>query len=380
MSTPPFALLQAALLLPAALLPAQDDEPRQLPTRGGERLLRQAYLTMTLAPAGRPGSVTLTYGSRVSSDDELARVTQTSARWHVGGDVWPVLQTSHALRFEVAGADAGESPQLVRDGDSSRFRLDPGRYVVTAQTGRSRRHLVFTPAARVEARGLDASDLDQLLGLGGVYVPAEQLEHDHSIAIPAARLSTHEPGEPTGDLELQVGSISFTTSFRMLASSGLRPEPGTEPHRTPQPGRVQAALASTPTRFELLTLDPTARQEHVDGRPRTDSEHFLGYTVLGRKHLDVLLDADRTTATTLQALLRESALAHTDETVGDCFEPRYGMHFRTQAGTIDLVVSFACEQALVFRGDEQLDTLLVVGTWAPRFAATCRALGLRVAD
>jgi hypothetical protein len=115
------------------------------------------------------------------------------------------------------------------------------------------------------------------------------------------------------------------------------------------PDAVEQALKSADA-VEVWSIDPSQDAKPPDG--------FHGYKILG-KTIVKGDDASKAVAAVLQAV------ADSDGTEADCFEPRHGLRVTRDDKTYDLVICFHCQSIQVYAGDKMISAVPTTRSAAP---------------
>jgi len=133
------------------------------------------------------------------------------------------------------------------------------------------------------------------------------------------------------------------------------------------PSDASNALRNSTT-FELLSLDPTPRDEE------SDAEVFHGWTVLGTTEL-----ADVTARNSLLDAL-DAGVAENSTMAAACFDPRHGIKVTYSEKQYDFVICFRCYQCKWYLDDKENDVFLLSRSPQTTFDRILRDASVKLAD
>jgi hypothetical protein len=126
-------------------------------------------------------------------------------------------------------------------------------------------------------------------------------------------------------------------STEELADSTEEPADSTEEPADPENKLPDSALTilREADQFELLSLDPLAKESHQPADQQNQKATFHGWKILGK----TVLTAPKRKRV-VRALLRGMA---NSTGAYKCFEPRHGIHATKSNASVDLMICFECE-------------------------------------
>jgi hypothetical protein len=108
------------------------------------------------------------------------------------------------------------------------------------------------------------------------------------------------------------------------------------------------AVLENGEKFVLLSVKPSPLEDDVPG------ERFHGHTILGKLEIKDP-QVRRKLLTALNSAVEKGCR---ENLIANCFNPRHGIKAMSGTNEVDLLICFECRQIQVFRGKENILTLV----------------------